>query len=343
MFTTGLSFILENFKTCFFSALSHRLSKLEDLCTIRSQLVDYIAELLKLESKSGSLRTTFSDTDYDTWKKTRTLVNKLSPKNQKHSYKIVFYALFLELALQMFNDRSVATSSLTELFLCYKNVKQGKKTETDDPEWIDVVVDVFLNLLSQNSSVLRNIIKSVFPLLCKYMTPYNVHQILSTLDPSNTTVLTNQSDDESDKGSDSSAEESSEEEESDEETDDNDDVEQSDTANDKLRLAIQQAFGDQNIETDAESIDIDDMSDTGSKLMQKLYYFEAQTEHFINLKTCSTIFRNYSITTFLHRILLGQIKGVVLVTLTNWYLIRKFILAKINRWLIGNQQLLIVT
>lgn len=103
------------------------------------------------------------------------------------------------------------------------------------------------------------------------MKPYNLHQILSTLDPSNTTVLTKQSDEESDRGSGSSAEESSEDEESDEETDGDEDAEQTDTANDKLRLAIQQVLGERNIETDAESIDVDDMSDAGE--LMHAYYF----------------------------------------------------------------------
>ena len=52
----------------------------------------------------------------------------------------------------------------------------------EEPEWIEVVVDLFLHLLSQNASVLRNIVDVLFPHLCNNLNLNAIHQILSMLD-----------------------------------------------------------------------------------------------------------------------------------------------------------------
>lgn len=282
-------------KKCFYRCLTSKSSKLETLLKILSSLVDFIDDGINLNSEAVSKNIKlFSPIVLECWKSMKNFNDKLKLSEKKQTSKaiIVFQILSLHSGLFLFSDimkPEMAKNSLEEIESCYDHFakeNKSKKVKTQpmyndgeivdvEPEWTEVLVDVFLSFLSRDSYLLRTVVQCVFRLLCEYLTPSAVGQILSVLDPDNdNNILTNKdeesdddkndsdnSDDENDKTEDNSNEESSSDE-SDENEDDN-----NITVNDQLRMAVQKALGSAAPETDTESIDADNITEEeGRKL-----------------------------------------------------------------------------
>ncbi|XP_050302470.1 myb-binding protein 1A-like protein [Anthonomus grandis grandis] len=285
--------LADSLKSAFFGALNLKLSKLEDVHQVLFKLVQRLDSKLNPENLNDILRTPISSETFQLWKKTMQKVEKIEKKKKKSGVTSVFLTLFLHMSLQLFNEVKLATESLNELFSCYDRVKKDKKLKhtldnttldntlaesENDPHWIEVVTDLFLNLLSHNSSLLRSIINSVFPHLCGFMTSATIHQILNVLDPktdenplSKDDGSSSESENEhSDSESENESEEDVDDEGEEEEEDDEDEEDVSDeTANDKLRMALHQALSNGATQSDDESIDLDQMSDTEGEKLDK--------------------------------------------------------------------------
>ncbi|XP_044261634.1 rDNA transcriptional regulator pol5 [Tribolium madens] len=249
--------LADSFKETFYSSLDLKLSKLDDLRQILSKITQEFATLVAL------VRHPLSEENGEMWQRTLDLATKLENSSKKKNS--VFHTLFLHLGLQLFNNNNtkLASDSLEELFVCYDKTKK-KSVDENDLVWIEVVVDLFLNLLSHNSHLLRSVINCVFPHLCKYMTDSAIHQILSVLDPKNDSNPLTRVDESS------SDEEEEVEDEEEEEEEEESDEEEEEPVNDKLRMALHQALG-ANVDSEAESIDLDDLDDEeGEKLDEAL-------------------------------------------------------------------------
>ncbi|XP_066153812.1 myb-binding protein 1A [Euwallacea fornicatus] len=283
--------LAESLRTAFFGALDLKLSKLEELQSILLHLVQFVDSLLSPENINVILRTPITNETYELWQKTLQSVKKIEKKHSKSSISSVFLTLFLHMSLQLFNDVKLATESLNELLSCYERVIKGKKrkrilndkseenslTESgNDLYWLEVVVDLFLNLLSYNSHLLRSIMNSVFPHLCPYMNSTTLHQIVSVLDPQNDENPLSRDAESESESEDEDAESQNQEDVSEDESSANDEDMESDdaneqTINDKLRMALHEALSNGGAQSDGESIDLDQMSETeGERLDQAL-------------------------------------------------------------------------
>ncbi|XP_066251995.1 myb-binding protein 1A [Euwallacea similis] len=283
--------LAESLRTAFFGALDLKLSKLEELQSILLHLVQFLDSILSFEKINVILRTPMTEEAYELWQKTLQTVKKIEKKHSKSSISSVFLTLFLHMSLQLFNDAKLATESLNELLTCYEHVIKGKKAKRilndtseenslieseNDPYWLEVVVDLFLNLLSHNSHLLRSIMNSVFPHLCQYMNSTTLHQIVSVLDPQNDeNPLSREADSESESEGEEAESQDEEDVSKDEDSDSDEDIGDDDaneqTANDKLRMALHKVLSNGGAESDGESIDLDQISDNeGEKLDQAL-------------------------------------------------------------------------
>lgn len=180
--------LLASLKLTFFSALDQKYTKLEDLHNILIVIFNHIQQYDEENLLFNALKGSVSDV----WQKTvimvKKLESKLQDKSKKNDLNVVFHILFLHMGLQLFKDTKLATDSINELFSCYERTRQDKKRSlqseiSEEPLWIEVVTDLFLNLLSHSSHFLRNIIKCVFPYLCQHINATAIHQILMILDP----------------------------------------------------------------------------------------------------------------------------------------------------------------
>lgn len=255
-----MSFFAGSLKETFFRSLDlKKLSKLEDLSVV---LLNVFNELDSCLSQGVEMRSPLAEEVNETWLKAKDMINKIQSKKIK-KINLVFEILFIHLSMQLFNDVKLAKDSLEELFSCYERVKKKNKENENDPAWIEVVVELFLSLLSHNSSLLRKVVNCVFPHLCQYLNATAVHQILSVLDPNNEdNPLTHKGDDSDDESADEEDSNNDKEDESENEEDCSDDEDCSDeedmdeTKTDKLRKALQVALM-KNMNDNGEESDID--------------------------------------------------------------------------------------
>ncbi|XP_050068162.1 myb-binding protein 1A [Anopheles maculipalpis] len=320
----------------FFHSLEHRHAKLANERAFLLSIVRHVDELLRTNGVK-SLRSPLTDEQLNCWHKMFATVASDSP-NKKQSKKqtrgeettqcdTVFHILLMHMGLHLFSDPEVASSSIMELECVMKRIeekaklrrqstsnggmtngKNKKKSSSEleyelepaEPEWIEVVVDLFLNLLSQNSHLLRKVIGHLFPHLSGEITLPALNQILSVInlkDKSNPLAMNGEDEEEEEEdeengseaeeevdedGKDSAADESGVESDDDpnEENDDDDEEEEDDddedimgdeeeeeNISDTMRQTIQAALGGANPETDTESVDLDDLDEEqGRKL-----------------------------------------------------------------------------
>ncbi|CRL07082.1 CLUMA_CG020081, isoform A [Clunio marinus] len=275
-----------NIKNIFFHCLESNLSKLDDDKSVLLGVAEHVYNILKKKDHNSYLQKPLEEKHVEIWKKMYADVTKKSENNKDKKLKTVFQVLMLHMGFQMFNQSLLAANAITELEAVTKRALQKKNNNENEPEWIEVVIDLFLTLLSQESQVLRNVIGHVFPQLCSQMTTSAFHQILSLLDLNNKDnpleVNTNEEDsDDEDEDEDENDEEDEDEDDEDEiiengeENEEDSDIEmdeeedkddEPETINDTVRIAVQNALANAG-DKDDDDIDLDDMDEAeGEKL-----------------------------------------------------------------------------
>ncbi|XP_053659479.1 myb-binding protein 1A [Anopheles marshallii] len=316
----------------FFHSLEHHHAKLSNERAFLLATVRHMDEVLRTHGIK-SLRSPLTDEQMNCWHKMFATVatepsNKLQSKKPSSTRggdtqcETVFHILLMHMGLHLFNDPEVACSSINELECVMKRIDEKMKQrrqksngeakgenstkrksvqhtaielEPAEPEWIEVVVDLFLNLLSQNSHLLRKVIGHLFPHLSGEITLPALNQILSVInlkDKSNPLTMNGEDENESeteevDEQEKDSASESGEESDAasnDDNTKDNDEVEEEEeddddelmgdeeeeeNISDTMRQAIQTALGGANPETDTESVDLDELDEEQGRRMDE--------------------------------------------------------------------------
>lgn len=264
-------------KLAFYQSLQTKSQNIEVEKSTLLFIVEYCNKQITGKSSNKILRNPLSDEAVQAWKKM--YANVSTKKKGKKMLYNVFDILLMHMGLQLFGDAQLAIFSIDDLEKCLersqtklKSKTKSKSNETDEAEWIEVVVDLFLQLLSQNKSFMRTVVDNVFPELCPNLTPSAVDQILLMLDMSEKNPLTphnsveesdeddNESDDElesDDENGETNAEDGDDSSEDEQFTD----ADEEGTATDQLRSVISQALGSALPETDTESVDLNDMND----------------------------------------------------------------------------------
>ncbi|EZA51443.1 Myb-binding protein 1A [Ooceraea biroi] len=291
------------FKDAFYRALDYKLPKLNDVRNLLSALVHDLNS--KLLSNTMQLRAPLSDAASDAWKRVLDLIEKLEMNTKDVDVLPIFHTMNLHMGLQLFSDPEMAIMSINELQSCYerltKKSKKHKKLDgsamEEEPQWVEVVVDLLLSLLSRNNHLLRSLVGCVFPHVCPHLTPSSVYQILAVLDIKNdqsTLMHTKKNDDDDSSNMDSELDDDDDDnDDNDDDDDDNDDDEEKkvngensseesesdrdenadedETVTDKLRMAIRQALGDAAMQTDDDDIDVDQIDEEeGRRLDESL-------------------------------------------------------------------------
>lgn len=132
------------------------------------------------------LRSPLNDAAANAWKRVIDMIEKL--KKSTKNADVLFHTMNLHMGLQLFSDPEMAITSINELQCCYeRSIKKSKghkklnnaTTEEEEPEWVEVVVDLLLSLLSRDNHLLRSIVGCVFPHISLYLTPSAVYQIIA--------------------------------------------------------------------------------------------------------------------------------------------------------------------
>lgn len=252
--TTITPELAEQIKRMFYKTLESPFIKINEE---KKLLMDLMAFVEKQKKSGVALRQPLDKPNGKMWSD----VLKETPKKDANENQTMFHVLLLHMALQLFNDSELAANAIKELHSCMQRAtttslrrKNKRAEEEGEPEWTEVMVDLILHLLSQSSTILRNVVKKVFPNICAQLNLSAVHQILSLLDMNEENPLLEQ---ENEDGEEEDAEEeaaemesgseSGEDDDEDDEEDEDDDEELEDndheaSVSDQMRNAISVAL-----------------------------------------------------------------------------------------------------
>lgn len=87
------------------------------------------------------------------------------------------------MALELLREPVLATEVIAELDACYtkateKKKKNAKGAAEEEPNWLEVVTDILISLLSQDQHLLRSLVVSVWSLLANHITVAALQQVL---------------------------------------------------------------------------------------------------------------------------------------------------------------------
>ncbi|XP_069699003.1 uncharacterized protein Mybbp1A [Periplaneta americana] len=280
--------LADSLKQSFFRVLNHRLPRMEDVRNLLITLVHDVDSMIA--GDTFILRQPLAREALDAWQKLLSVSASLEQKIAEGKNVVlarVFHTMFQYMGLQLLTDPKLAQDALEELHSCFQRAEneqkekkkkkkrkhskeENKDEEEEEPVWVEVAVDLILSLLSQNSSIPRNMLDLFFFHLCPYLTGPALGQITQILDPdqeeSPLSLLWNADDGESDEAeSDDSESEESDSKQSDSDLEEGD----NETVNDKLRMAVRDALGSAAPLTDTESVDIDDMDEAEGRRLDK--------------------------------------------------------------------------
>lgn len=137
----------------------------------------------------------FSAEQRQAWDSMLESVANLKKKSKKGATaeNTAFQQLFLLVGMHLFKAPEELLDVLKDLQSCMdkaqeKKSKRKKKQkaaeqEEAEPEWVEVMVDILLSLLSQQSRHIRQVCKTVFSSICPNVTAAALGAILEVLDP----------------------------------------------------------------------------------------------------------------------------------------------------------------
>uniref|UniRef100_A0A3P8QJN0 MYB binding protein (P160) 1a n=1 Tax=Astatotilapia calliptera TaxID=8154 RepID=A0A3P8QJN0_ASTCA len=152
-------------------------------------LVQYAQALLN-QPKHVQSSQPFSPEQRQAWDSMLESVANLKKKAKKSqtAESSAFQQLFLLVGMHLFKAPEELLDIMKDLQSCMekaqeKKAKKKKKKEGQEPEWVEVMVDILLSLLSQQSRHIRQVCKTVFSSICPHVT---AAALTAILDVSNT-------------------------------------------------------------------------------------------------------------------------------------------------------------
>ncbi|NWH61177.1 MBB1A protein, partial [Geococcyx californianus] len=150
-------------------------------------LVQYADKLLS----SARVKTVkpFNEGQRDAWERALQAVKNLQKEeNKSEGAKVIaFQQLLLLMAIHLFKNPSETIDVLSDLLNCtekaFSKEPENKKTDSAEPGWVEVMVEILLSLLAQPSLLIRRISKTVFLRICPNLTKRGLQLILDVLDP----------------------------------------------------------------------------------------------------------------------------------------------------------------
>ena len=163
-------------KDVVFKALDTKSKNLEDTCNILLKVVEFTEDLFKANFQPFMA---FTNEAKKAWKSMLETLNKM--KNVKKEDR-VFQLLLIHIGFQLFSGDPATLELLADLNVCYSKAKQGRAGKAkDEHHWVEVVTDLMLSLLSQNRSVLRQVVNIVTSMLSPYMTKTALMTIMDVI------------------------------------------------------------------------------------------------------------------------------------------------------------------
>uniref|UniRef100_A0A8C5Q667 Myb-binding protein 1A n=1 Tax=Leptobrachium leishanense TaxID=445787 RepID=A0A8C5Q667_9ANUR len=150
-------------------------------------MVDYANTLLS-RGKVVSPASPFTEDQKAAWDQMLKLVANLKKKAKKSQTMEAssYQQLLLLVGIHLFKTPDESMDILIDIKSCLdkaQSKKSKRKTEDEDePEWVEVMVEILLSLFSQPSRLFRLVARNVFKNICPYVTKNSLQLILNVLD-----------------------------------------------------------------------------------------------------------------------------------------------------------------
>ncbi|XP_040578804.1 myb-binding protein 1A [Lepeophtheirus salmonis] len=249
-------------KNAFFKGLDIKEKSFGNTCKVLKET------LLFANNKLGPKSDALSSENKKVWMKMTAVVKSISYESDKKLS--VFLILFAHMGFQLFHQPEMAVEALKDLHICYEKACGEIKTsvkvslgdeENDEPIWTEVIVDLLLSLLSQNRSILRQVVNTVFSLISPFVTTKALQTIIDVINPS----IEKEEEDEDEMDMDDEdvdvCDETDNDEEEESESEEEDNEMQQNDVNEEIRKDIKSALGDGAVQSDTGSVDVDDMDE----------------------------------------------------------------------------------
>jgi len=273
----------DQLKDVFYRGLDSKSKSLADSRALLVELVKHANTLVE----GGKLLKPLEEAALKEWKEMMAAVGQMEKKLAENAEKKeigVFLILYSQMGLQLLSDPLASIDVLTELKPVYAKFQSKKKSGGgSEPHWVEVVVEILLSLLSQNKHLLRQVVSSVFAVICPHLNLPALDSILAVVNPGKGGVQEEgeegedsewEDDDEGDE--EEEAEDSEDEEEDDEEDgddeeadEDGDDTDDEEVVDAEHVAKVRAALGDKaDVEGESEDdVDMDDIPDEDLKSM----------------------------------------------------------------------------
>lgn len=234
-------------KDAFFKVLGKHLGHIKEYKITLLSLVEEVEKELRVAEKAdagdGPSPTILGVKGRQQWSKVYSRLARLKKDYKEDTEediaKTIFQVLYCQMALHLFVDVTVATESIDEFITCHKEVKklgmfsddaeEEEEEEEDDkeeegvegkPNWVEVVTEMFLTLMTQETHLFRSVVQGLFWLLNPLMTAVALSLLTDVLDTDKARELLKKEGEESeDEDEDEEDEDEDEEEEDDDEED----------------------------------------------------------------------------------------------------------------------------
>ncbi|XP_069613559.1 myb-binding protein 1A [Ranitomeya imitator] len=194
------------------------------------------ADMLLSEGKVVKPVKPLSEEQKDAWARMIQQVEALQKKAKKsNSMELSSYQqLLLLVGIHLLKTADESVELLNDIHNCLEKAlsKKSKKKASDEPEWVEVMVEILLSLFSQPSRLFRVVSRNVFKKICPHLTKDALQLILNVFDPeeeqSEESAIVITDDKEQKKALEDQEEESMSEDSTDEEDGDEDEAKESD-------------------------------------------------------------------------------------------------------------------
>ncbi|XP_051024180.1 myb-binding protein 1A isoform X2 [Acomys russatus] len=149
----------------------------------------HLADLLLNHSRNVAIVTPFTTQQRQAWDQMMTTLKELEACSSE-TRAVAFQHLLLLVGLHLFKSPAESCDVLDDIQTCIKKSiaqnprrSRSRAKASQEPEWVEVMVEILLSLLAQPSNLMRQVVRNVFGNVCFHLTPRGLQLILAVLNP----------------------------------------------------------------------------------------------------------------------------------------------------------------
>uniref|UniRef100_A0A8C9UJH0 MYB binding protein 1a n=1 Tax=Spermophilus dauricus TaxID=99837 RepID=A0A8C9UJH0_SPEDA len=149
-----------------------------------------LADTLLNHSGNVDAVTPFTTEQRQAWDQMLETLKELEARSSE-AKATAFQHLLLLVGIHLFKSPTESCDLLGDIQTCIKKSmgektrrrSRAKTTDSQEPPWVEVMVEILLSLLAQPSHLMRQMARNVFGHICPHLTPHALQLVLDVLNP----------------------------------------------------------------------------------------------------------------------------------------------------------------